>query len=100
MAIEVTSHHLLHVASPKVATPEEALHELQAIEERLLVRVEFAEAWRDRVPTREPAGESATLQELVTTARERLRDSRVAADTKELSARHQAVQWVKAGLGE
>src|SRR5262245_23741979 len=96
--IDLDFSHLAYVAPDRVSTVEAALTDLRAAEARLDLRIAFAEGWKLRFPTRPPAPTGATLQQLVRTARDRLRDDRVASDTLELGARKQIVGLVKAGI--
>lgn len=96
--IEIQASHIAYATVARVETAPLALDQLVLVEERLELRTLFAEGWKLRRPTRQPAPPEAPLQDLIRTARERLRDDRVASDTRELGARKQVITLVKAGL--
>jgi hypothetical protein len=98
-AIEIQASHLAYATVARAETVQGVEQQLVLVAERLDLRTAFAEGWMSRWPPRPPPPAEPSLQELIRTARERLRDDRVASDTRELDARKQAITLVRAGLG-
>ena len=99
MATEIQASHLIYTVAPRVTDATEAQGHLVTLEERIDLRVAFAEGWIARKPAPAPV-EEPSLGDLIQQARQRLRADRVAADTTELDHRRRAVLLVREGLSE